>query len=964
MSRRLPSISRALLLKVMDDATHEIYPRAANVCGFEPGEEMKNELKPIRSGDHPCKTEPLVGKKQPTEPSKETPPSPRPSLMFIQPTNYELLEPLPTPQPDTSLPYLTNRELGTRYDRPVVPSQPLTRWSRLAPFLRRALGATLPSHRVDTRALERHLASGLALTSLPRLSRQTWAPQAVVLKDTAWREMSPFATDVQALLARLELERGSSGLLVLDVDGPPPRRHFRRIPPGVPVLVLSTLDQYEADAARLAAWRLLAGRLSARGQSFQALSPCPRRLWRREIASTWPMAVWDCHARLPRRTARQKPLPATSGATAATSDLLDLLAPAAFVEPPLLRSTRLLLGRPADVGSEWQAWFHSSGWASGVSFGLVRPKDESSTAAQAARLARRSLKPHAAAVDLLISQQHQRHSPLIELESQLRSAFSQGDAATALASSLNLLHRIVARLRQMADTPGFIDDVESHIAPWFVDMVDRIPPALRAAPSLRQLVGEGLGLAHRFLQTQVITWPVGTDTESAQHALDAHSAALPGLLTYRLVLGGWPEASLDFKQALLLPPQAGMGTNEMPLGTLRANLRPLHLTLSPPKGAPKQITRLLSTFEEPLPDIQAAGLVTASLSSNLERRQFAFTARPVWAKRMWYDRYGLAAEFRIRDVPFGLRWIPPGSFLMGSPEDEPGRRENEGPPHRVTITKGYWMAETPVTQAQWRAVVEAARENAPLWNRLVGKKDALNPAPSHFQGPPELPVESVSWEDCAAFCQMLDSLLPEGPGFHLPTEAQWEYACRAGDEAKVPFQGPISLEGDVLSPDLEDYAWYGGNSGKDCVVSNPQDSSKWLGKEHGSPTAGTHPVKSKQSNAIGLHDMLGTVWEWCADEWDEKAYAKRAHGVKDPRMDATDDSADRVVRGGSWYNKAQNCRAAFRFGVHPGIRWVNQGLRLAAGQNEPRAAEPQPKERSDLLERRSRARRAGGSEPA
>lgn len=307
-------------------------------------------------------------------------------------------------------------------------------------------------------------------------------------------------------------------------------------------------------------------------------------------------------------------------------------------------------------------------------------------------------------------------------------------------------------------------------------------------------------------------------------------------------------------------------------------------------------------------------------------------SKPTWANRLWADDHGIAADFRIGDVPFVLRWIPPGRFLMGSPEDEPGRSEDEGPQHWVTISKGFWMGETPVTQAQWRAVVLSS-------GKMDGNEEergmvlALQSSPSHFKGPPDLPVESVSWEDSVLFCRLLDSLLPSGPGFHLPTEAQWEFACRAG-EPKGPFHGPISLKGDVLSPDLEAYAWYGGNSGKDCVVSNPQDSSSWLGG-NGSPSAGTHPVKTKLPNPHGLYDMLGNIWEWCSDEWDATAYSKRVGGSKDTQLDYTVGNAVRVMRGGSWYDLAKLCRAASRSRDHSAHSWDGRGFRLCAGLAPP-----------------------------
>ncbi len=848
-----------------------------------------------------------------------------------------MLDAPPPVQRDTSLPLITHEELRSRYDQPPLPLPPLARWSRLAPFLRRALGQVIPGLRIDSRALERRIARGLPLTTLPRMPRTTWSPHAVVMRDHAWKEMSPFRSDVEDLLARLGRERGTSGLTVMDLDGPPPPRLFRRISSGVPVLVLSTLDQYGGDSFRMAAWAAFATWLAARRQPFQVLTPCPRRLWKPLVAAAWPMAVWDQQARLPRRLKPRAPLPSHAAADAATASLLDLLAPATFVEPALLRSTRLLLGHQADVGCEWQAWFHPLGWASSHSFGMVSPRISGSTEAQATRLEnRRNLPPSsilARSVDQLITRQHQRHSPLIALEAQMRSACSCAGVAEAMATVLPLLQRIIARLQQMADAPGSSVDQNSNIGSWFVDMVDRIPSVLRADPVLRRLIGEGLGLAHRFLQSEHVTWPSGVDTGAAQKAMDAHGAAFPGMLAWRLSWAPWPahEPHRD-KNLLRLPSAAPATIRELPLGVFHASHRPLHVSTWESNGEKRESTLLLSTFEEPLSAPPSQGIRPVSLKSNLQRLAFRAAPRPPWARRMWYDRYGLAAEFRIREVPFVLRWIPPGRFTMGSPDGEPGRYDDEGPQHEVCISRGYWLGETPVTQAQWRAVVEAGTAKPGLLARLFGKgrKAALKAAPSHFTGPPQikdsLPVESVDWTESADFCQLLSSMVSPELSFTLPTEAQWEYACRA-DTVTALYSGEIKITGQNNAPALDEIAWYGGNSGWDLEVSNPHDSKDWPEKQYDLAQTGTHRVKLKHANPWGLYDMLGNVWEWCQDG--QRSYLRSSE--IDP-LGPMDKSANRVVRGGSWDFHARHCRSAYRLGFEPGYRAQDLGFRLAAGQ--------------------------------
>jgi formylglycine-generating enzyme required for sulfatase activity len=295
--------------------------------------------------------------------------------------------------------------------------------------------------------------------------------------------------------------------------------------------------------------------------------------------------------------------------------------------------------------------------------------------------------------------------------------------------------------------------------------------------------------------------------------------------------------------------------------------------------------------------------------------------------RLYVDEVGPAATFKIDSAVFILRWIPAGSFLMGSPEDEPGRDEDEGPQHPVHISRGYWMGDAPVTQEQWRAVIETAREKCPnVWESLgVDRQPAASPA--HFKGPGDLPVESVSWHDSESFCRLLRVLLPDGPDFGLPSEAQWEYACRAGTRSAFN-DGSSCIQQEGLDPALDVLGWYDKNSS---------------GK--------THPVRQKVANAWGLHDMHGNVLESCRDQWDARAYRKRHGMIVDPELRG-DGSGRRVVRGGSWCNLALVCRAAFRGWLDPDYRWRYQGLRLSAGQ-EPVAAPPGAERPIRRAERRS-----------
>jgi formylglycine-generating enzyme required for sulfatase activity len=216
--------------------------------------------------------------------------------------------------------------------------------------------------------------------------------------------------------------------------------------------------------------------------------------------------------------------------------------------------------------------------------------------------------------------------------------------------------------------------------------------------------------------------------------------------------------------------------------------------------------------------------------------------------------------------------ISPGEFLMGS--EDGGSWEK--PVRRVHISQPFYLGKYPVTQAQWQAV--------------------MGNNPSHFTGDLNRPVEQVSWEDAQEFLRKLNEREKSGKPYRLPTEAEWEYAARAGTTTTYCF-------GDDPQR-LGEYAWYSENSG-----------SK------------THPVGQLKSNAWGLYDIHGNVWEWVQDWFAEDFYRQRSNPDRDPQ--GPDNGQYRVLRGGSWNLVAWGVRVADRYWYEPGSRHANVGFRCA-----------------------------------
>ncbi|MEX1325518.1 MAG: SUMF1/EgtB/PvdO family nonheme iron enzyme [Desulfobacterales bacterium] len=279
-----------------------------------------------------------------------------------------------------------------------------------------------------------------------------------------------------------------------------------------------------------------------------------------------------------------------------------------------------------------------------------------------------------------------------------------------------------------------------------------------------------------------------------------------------------------------------------------------------------------SVFKKILEDINTliGGLKTEGTATRTETKQKTKMIEP--------KEKELSEQQKALTNIIGMEFffIQAGSFTMGSSTGN----DDERPPHKVKISKSFYLQTTQVTQGQWQKAMEG------------------NPSNFKDRGA-YCPVEQVSWDMTQGFIKKLNKM--EGSSkYRLPTEAEWEYACRAGTTTEFSF-------GDYAGQ-LGEYAWFNGNSGK------------WLNKK-------THRVGTKKPNPWGLYDMHGNVWEWVEDDWHDTYEGAPADGsawVDNPR------SANRVIRGGGWGYGARLCRSAVRHGYSPGGRGRGIGFRLAS----------------------------------
>ena len=818
-------------------------------------------------------------------------------------------------------------------------AEPLSPWSRLGPLLLGPLHTRRRSQEVDAERFVERWSRSAVIEEIPRLERRGWCQRLILILDRSQRLM-PFWQDQDDVERNLCAQLGATALHVIVLEDGPlgpvkvqgafhPRFAPSALPEG-PILVLSDLGQYANELTRVP-WRHLGHRLRSAGRTMFALCPVPRSRLDPGLARTWQVLLWEREDLFLARGAGED--------LVGVSGLLMLLSACVRIEPGLLREVRRLLPRNcAGAATEADLWSHRALEGASTGAGRVEP-GEAETWRERLRAVDSKLRRQV--VDALKRWHAEVHAPEIWVEEALRPALwevlteaereevrawvrrlrvtlesgavSEGLKLCLPAHARRLFHRTPSRLaedrelRRDLSRVVYLADQEKHGTPGWFDPAQR-RPGRAPAKSLLVLSARGRrvfvspaseqDLPGRYLasftarEPRVYCAPSGRP--GRPQALGSAASLFFDLDTSTSHVLWTDETRIDLE--FVTKPDWASGIHQDAKGlwaTVRGDDEELKLERRLGQGVAM--------------DLGEASGPTATKTYHAP----LWVAKdvPEWATSVQVDDYGVVAELAVpsrsarqANVAWKMRWVPPGSFLMGSPPMEEEREDWEWPPHEVSLTRGVWLAETPCTQELWQAVMG---EN-----------------PSRFQSPTR-PVEQVSWEDCQRFLDRLNAAT--AGAFRLPSEAEWEYACRAGTTTST-YAGEMKILGANHGPILDEIAWYGGNSGLDFELAEGESTAGWPEKQHEHARAGTHPVGRKRPNPWGFYEMLGNVYEWCDDVFQD---GFDRGPVTDPSVK---EGSERVFRGGSWHSRARGVRAAHRYGNDPGHRYDYLGFRLARGQ--------------------------------
>ncbi len=828
-------------------------------------------------------------------------------------TEHTKPETAPPQQSFEPLAPLTEQNAKAPSTAPPPAFEDLVPRARLMPLLKRLLQQQQPGA-LDVPKIVDHISQRRMPQHWPRKLLARWPGQLIVVLDFS-EHLYPFHQDMHRLCHWLIAVFGRTSLsLRLVQQGPgawsnwhehqredfslPAEHPWHMPPPGSAVLVASDFAlAVPHSAGYVARWQAFGHSLRQAGCLPFALVPLGAPQIPPALARAYTLVRWSPDAPAqPQRPPQHADDWAATSQVPGLAPLLAMIASTHRVDPPLLRALRQInTDAPRNAGLEAAAWNHpdvEAGSACWVANDPAKNQPHQHLFAQ-----NPAWHPP---VRALVTRHHGHLRAGLNHEETLRWAALLTPAERAQPATQQALQQahgyFQALLGSLTHSAAGADTEK-----WW-RYADRLVHGVD--PAVRQQAPD---LFHRFAQLLAPRWLAGGHTTVPAwvdpQRLETRANPVPYWLVHDFASG-----------AALLQSEPPQPRQSLLAGPLRASA----LTVQTSHRATAQWLQLAGPAHRlPIP----AATDTLTLRHANEALTLAHLSRPAWASEWGQDRagpyalrrslfgapwrfsplaneeevvkstgafayghdeFGNWASLQIQAQTQTLRYLPPGSFLMGSPPDEPGRDANEGPQHPVTLTEGLWLADTACTQGLWLAV--------------------MGDNPSYFTGDLELPVEQVSWEDVQAFLAKLQAHLPPGVQAVLPTEAQWEYACRAG--TTTPFSFGQNINSNLVN--------YDGN-----YPYNKGPKGEYREK--------TVAVKALPANAWGLYQMHGNVWEWCADGM--RQYSGKS--VTNPSGAQGEKSASFAVRGGSWILRARHARSAQRNHYVPGGRFGYLGFRFA-----------------------------------
>lgn len=817
-------------------------------------------------------------------------------------------------QQDTQRPsYLTDPSMKLSakatgsYDFPAA--DPLLTSSRLLPFILTNLGVGKDSRRLNHKLITKRVSQAKAIQRLPYLAQLRWPKRLHVIVDSG-RHLEPYWEDFDSIIDNLKQQMGTSAVKAITFDeetldqtiplfSPWPIQDddveddWCEPPAYEPVLILSDLGISHPKSRLRVLWRRFASK-HLKQSNVLTLSPATRSpVCKKSVKTLRPNPLNDgqfkSHAI---RSGYVNP----SLTNNELRKILTLLSALPLIDVALLRKLRVALNwGHSDL--EGVIWNHPEMISTGVGI-CLKP---SLVEAYRMRYKQQFAETPVAEALWCIANEHHQHAyeGLKSMEGYSRMAL-EGETQQ---SSFHYMQQLAASLEQTDEA----SEQYQALAAQCKSVLAFCPDSL-SSPKLSDLAHELLTVAYRE-EIEKEDW----------QAIPLNNVRLDKLQSvlgqqYQKEYRRWyvTHTASSALAITIAPHQLKEGYYHYPPLIVFNALKNLPINVSHDEYGAHAFTDSVTV------DLGQQELTVESGESSITLDTIT---KPNWATAIGRNKDGLWASFDWIDEtiicrwnlvdgvgawrtkePFGFdqyglytdlaltpkttqrfRWIPAGTFQMGSPVSEPEREPwgNETL-HSVTLSEGFWLADTTVTQAQWQAV--------------TGKN------PSNFTGDENRPVERVSWNNSQNFISQL--MQHHSLAFQLPSEAQWEYACRAGTTTPFSF-------GKNITPEQVNY---NGNY--------PYDDA-----EKGENREATVPVKSLPCNAWGLYEMHGNVFEWCNDSWFEDLGSEPSY---DPKANSSA-RAERVVRGGSWSGTGGLVRSAGRSHSSPNFRYDYLGLRLSFG---------------------------------